>query len=173
MSAENASTRTEEALLLSNQICFRVYSLERAITAAYKPLLQDLGLTYPQYLVMLLLWEYDREMEQVTTVGRLCEALSLDTGTVSPLLKRMASRGLITRRRLKEDERTVVISLTAAGRALKQQALDVPGKLAQCLFAHDGTFDAERYLHLKSMLDEALSTLKESCRPPGSSGAGL
>lgn len=115
-------------LYLSNQLCFLVYRLEREITARYRPLLEKIGLTYPQYLVMLVLWE-----EEKSTVGNICTALGLDTGTVSPLLKRLEARGLLQRTRDKADERTVLVSLTPAGRELKEEARAVPLALASCL----------------------------------------
>lgn len=115
-------------LFLSNQLCFLVYRLEREINARYRPLLEGLGLTYPQYLVMLVLWERGE-----CTVGSLCQALGLDTGTVSPLLKRLDARGLVTRTRDPADERTVRVGLTGAGQELKRKARTVPVALAECL----------------------------------------
>ncbi len=117
-------------LLLSNQLCFLVHRLDRAIVARYRPLLSRLGLTYPQYLAMLALWERDGP-----GVGELCERLDLDTGTVSPLLKRLEALGLVERRRSGTDERSVSVNLTAAGRALEEKALSVPGAMAGCLLA--------------------------------------
>lgn len=148
----------EDTLLLEHQICFRVYTLERAIMAAYKPVLADLGLTYPQYLVMLVLWE-----KAESTVGGICETLGLDTGTVSPLLKRMERNGLILRRRMKEDERTVLIGLSAEGAALKERAYEVPESLAGCLFSSDGQMDMNRYLQMKETLDGAISRIQNGC----------
>ena len=97
-------------LLLENQICFRVYSLERSILGVYKPLLDKLGVTYPQYLVLLTLWEHHE-----LTIGQLCVNMHLDTGTVSPLIKRMEQKSLVSRLRLAEDERTVMYSITENG----------------------------------------------------------
>ena len=141
-------------LALENQICFRVYSLERAIMAAYKPVLGALGLTYPQYLVMLVLWERSE-----ATVGGLCNLLGLDTGTISPLLKRMERNGYIQRNRMPSDERTVMIKLTDAGRRLRNQAADVPALIGSCLFGAGESFDAEGYLALRLALDSALAAL--------------
>jgi MarR family transcriptional regulator, organic hydroperoxide resistance regulator len=115
-------------LRLSNQICFLVYRLNREINARYRPLLRDLGLTYPQYLIMLILWEQDGR-----TVGQLCSSLGLDTGTVSPLLKRMERGGLVTRTRDAGDERTVTVDLTPAGTMLEKRAQPVPKAIATCL----------------------------------------
>ena len=117
-------------LLLSNQLCFLVHRLDRAIVGRYRPLLSRLGLTYPQYLTMLALWERDGP-----GVGELCARLDLDTGTVSPLLKRLEALGLVERRRSGTDERSVSVNLTAAGRALEEKALSIPGAMAGCLLA--------------------------------------
>ncbi|MBC5785131.1 MarR family transcriptional regulator [Ramlibacter sp. USB13] len=116
------SLSADEALLLDNQVCFALYSASLAMTKLYKPLLDELGLTYPQYLVMLVLWEGDGLM-----VSELGQRLSLDSGTLTPLLKRLEAAGLVSRMRAVEDERRVHIHLTAAGRRLKQRAARVPG----------------------------------------------
>ncbi len=109
------------ALLLDNQLCFALYSTSLAMTKRYKPLLAPLGLTYPQYLVMLLLWERDGLM-----VSELGDRLFLDSGTLTPLLKRLETSGLIARVRDVSDERRVHITLTASGRKLKTKAAAVP-----------------------------------------------
>jgi MarR family transcriptional regulator, organic hydroperoxide resistance regulator len=111
-----------QALLLDNQLCFSLYSASLAMTKVYKPLLDDLGLTYPQYLAMLVLWERDGLM-----VSELGERLFLDSGTLTPLLKRLEALGLVARIRAVEDERRVHITLTAAGRKLKVKAANIPG----------------------------------------------
>ena len=110
-----------QALLLDNQLCFALYSSSLAMTKLYKPLLDELGLTYPQYLAMLVLWERDGLM-----VSQLGERLHLDSGTLTPLLKRLEACGLIARIRALEDERRVHITLTAAGRKLKAAARKIP-----------------------------------------------
>lgn len=118
------------ALLLDNQLCFALYSASLAMTKLYKPLLENLGLTYPQYLVMLVLWERDGLM-----VSELGERLFLDSGTLTPLLKRLEASGLIARIRDVNDERKVHISLTQAGRTLKAEATQIPAcilKASQC-----------------------------------------
>ena len=112
---------TDQALLLDNQLCFALYSASLAMTKLYKPLLDELGLTYPQYIAMLALWERDGLM-----VSELGERLSLDSGTLTPLLKRLEAAGLIARIRAVEDERRVHITLTAAGRKLKSKAEKIP-----------------------------------------------
>ena len=111
-----------QALLLDNQLCFALYSTSLAMTKLYKPLLDELGLTYPQYLAMLVLWQQDG-----LTVSELGERLYLDSGTLTPLLKRMEAAGLVARLRAVEDERRVHITLTAAGRRLKARAAKIPG----------------------------------------------
>ena len=116
------SLNADQALLLDNQLCFARYSASLAMTKLYKPLLDELGLTYPQYLVMLVLWEGDGLM-----VSELGQRLCLDSGTLTPLLKRLESTGLVSRMRDAEDERRVRIQLTAAGRKLKARAAKVPG----------------------------------------------
>lgn len=113
---------TDALLQLDNQLCFALYSTSLAMTKLYKPLLEELGLTYPQYLAMLVLWEKDGLM-----VSELGDRLYLDSGTLTPLLKRLESSGLVSRLRDVEDERRVHITLTAAGRKLKSQAAKIPG----------------------------------------------
>ncbi|MFI5444159.1 MarR family winged helix-turn-helix transcriptional regulator [Polaromonas sp. UC242_47] len=123
-------TKTDALLQLDNQLCFALYSTSLAMTRLYKPLLEELGLTYPQYLAMLVLWEQDGLM-----VSELGERLYLDSGTLTPLLKRLEASGLISRIRAAEDERRVHITLTAAGRKLKTRAAKVPACIlaaAQC-----------------------------------------
>ena len=115
-------TPTDAMLLLDNQLCFALYSTSLAMTKLYKPLLDELGLTYPQYLAMLVLWEKDG-----LSVSELGERLFLDSGTLTPLLKRLESAGLVARLRDVQDERRVHISLTAAGRKLKSRAARIPG----------------------------------------------
>jgi MarR family transcriptional regulator, organic hydroperoxide resistance regulator len=109
---------------LDRQLCFALYSASRAMTAAYRPMLTELNLTYPQYLVLLVLWEEDR-----VTVGRLGERLQLDSGTLSPLLKRLEANGFIRRERSTADERLVEVTLTPAGRRLERKAQCVPEQL--------------------------------------------
>ncbi len=110
---------------LDHQLCFALYSSSLLMTKLYKPVLAPLGLTYPQYLVLLVLWETDRVM--VSTLG---ERLFLDSGTLTPLLKRMETAGLLTRTRAVDDERRVIVALTATGRALRRKAEGVPIEVA-------------------------------------------
>jgi len=119
---QSAASLPPDALLaLDHQLCFALYSSSLAMTKAYRPLLAELGLTYPQYLAMLVLWEDDG-----LTVGALGERLFLDSGTLTPLLKRLEAQGFVERRRGREDERSVFIHLTREGRALKRRAVAVP-----------------------------------------------
>jgi MarR family transcriptional regulator, organic hydroperoxide resistance regulator len=114
----------ESWLTLDRQVCFALYSASRAFTGLYRPLLDELGLTYPQYLVMLVLWE-----REPVTVKELGAALRLDSGTLSPLLKRLAAHGLITRQRSTLDERSVAVALTADGRELRARARNIPDRM--------------------------------------------
>ena len=121
-------TPTPDHLLLDQQLCFAVYAASRSITGLYRPLLEPMGLTYPQYLVMLVLWEQDG-----VTVRELGQRLQLDSGTLTPLLKRLQAAGLVSRQRRSDDERVVEIRLTSAGLALREEANDIPACLAQRL----------------------------------------
>jgi MarR family transcriptional regulator, organic hydroperoxide resistance regulator len=119
---KNATKNASDALLqLGNQVCFAIYSTAHAFNRVYKPLLDRLGLTYPQYLVMLVLWEQDG-----VTVKEIGERLFLDSGTLTPLLKRLEAGHLVKRTRSTDDERQVLISLTSQGQALKDKARAVP-----------------------------------------------
>ena len=124
------SAKSNVMLQLENQLCFALYSTSLAMTKVYKPLLDELGLTYPQYLAMLVLWERDGLM-----VSELGDRLYLDSGTLTPLLKRLEASSLITRVRALDDERRVYISLTPLGRKLKTRAAKIPGcilSISQC-----------------------------------------
>ena len=114
-----------DSLLLDNQMCFALYSASLTMTKVYKPLLQKFGLTYPQYLVMLVLWEQDAR-----SVSELGERLFLDSGTLTPLLKRLEVLNFVTRTRDAVDERRVIVALTAAGKRLHKQALAVPQQIS-------------------------------------------
>jgi DNA-binding MarR family transcriptional regulator len=121
MAKKQAQKQAVDPLLLGNQICFAVYSTAHAFNRVYKPLLDRLGLTYPQYLVMLVLWE--RDDVPLKDIG---EKLFLDSGTLTPLLKRLEAQGLIRRTRSTQDERQVLIALTPKGRELREEARAVP-----------------------------------------------
>ena len=142
-------------LLLSNQLCFRVYALEREIMAAYRPLLDNLGLTYPQYITLMVLWE-----KKESTIGGICTALGLDTGTVSPVVKRLEKSGLVMRSRLPQDERTVMVTLTEAGAALEKKAIEVSQKIASCFLGGADADATDRYILLRSVLDETLAQIR-------------
>jgi DNA-binding MarR family transcriptional regulator len=116
-----AEPKREGSLLLDDQLCFALYAASRAVTARYRPLLDELQLTYPQYLVMLVLWEQDS-----ISVRDLGSALQLESSTLSPLLKRLESNGLLRRERRPEDERSVSITLTDAGARMRERAATVP-----------------------------------------------
>lgn len=116
-----------EQLRLCNQICFPLYAISREITRRYTPFLDELDLTYPQYLVMLVLWEFGEQ-----SVGEIGDKLHLDSGTLTPLLKRLQSKELIARTRSKTDERTVIITLTNQGRALEHKAMAIPSRMLDC-----------------------------------------
>ncbi len=123
MSKRRAAPRRSPRL--EEQLCFALYSASRALTRAYQPLLEPLGLTYPQYLVMLVLWE-----GRPSSVSELGERLGLDSGTLTPLLKRLEQAQLVERRRAAKDERVVLVSLTPTGQALGERARGVPTELA-------------------------------------------
>lgn len=126
-------------LKLDNQLCFSVYALSRLITKAYQPMLEALEVTYPQYLVLLLLWEH-----QALTVKELGEKLLLDSGTLTPLLKRMEQRGWLSRRRAEHDERSVIVTIQPAGRVLEQRAQKIPNQIGTCLAMSRDQIDALR-----------------------------
>ena len=116
----------DDLLKLENQICFPLYVASRLITRAYQPMLDDMGITYPQYLVLLALWENDGQ-----TVNQISQELYLNTNTITPLLKRMEKTGIITRTRSQEDERKVLIRLTSQGINLKKKAYCIPNEILQ------------------------------------------
>jgi DNA-binding MarR family transcriptional regulator len=142
---------TGDDLLLSEQACFALYSASRAVTDVYRPLLADLGLTYPQYLVLLVLWE--SEPRTVRDVG---SALALDYGTVSPLLKRLEAGGFVERRRDARDERTVTVHLTEAGRALRERVTHVPRTLG-CALGLDDRARRELIVLLRTLTASTLA----------------
>ena len=143
------------SLLLDEQLCFALYAASRRMTAAYRPLLDALDLTYPQYLVMLVLWEQDG-----LTVRELGERLQLDSGTLTPLLKRLEQAGLLGRRRRRSDEREVEITLTDAGHTLRERAADVPRCMAEKLCM---TVDA--FKQLRDELKKLATQLASSTDP--------
>jgi DNA-binding MarR family transcriptional regulator len=146
------SRKEEQALKLEAQLCFPLYAASNLLTRLYRPLLEKLGLTYPQYLVMLVLWE-----RRSASVGELSTALYLDSGTLTPLLKRLEANGLVRRERSAEDERRVEVSLTREGEALKKRALEVPGALA-CRVG----LGNERFVGLRAELRALMELLGEA-----------
>lgn len=137
---------------LDEQLCFALYTASRAMTGCYRPLLDGLSLTYPQYLVMLVLWERGE-----ATVGGLGESLHLETGTLSPLLKRLEGAGLIWRRRRPDDERSVLIGLTDAGHEMRRRADAVPSTVAAATGMSTDEID-----RLREMLQHLADTLRSS-----------
>lgn len=123
------SLHAEEGLQLDNQLCFKLYAASRAVIRAYKPMLDQLGLTYPQYLAMLVLWEWQQQPPALPTVKALGERLLLDSGTLTPLLKRLELQGLVQRKRSASDEREVHLALTPAGCRLREQVLPLKSQL--------------------------------------------
>ena len=150
-----------DPLHLDQQLCFALYAASRAMTRAYGPLLEPLGLTYPQYLVMLVLWEEDG-----VSVKQLGERLMLDSATLTPLLKRLAEQGVLSRRRDEADERVVRIELTDAGRALRSKARRLPAIIA-CRAGCDPSDTAElaRIARLRSELVELVEQLARAQTP--------
>lgn len=141
-----------DTLALDQQLCFALYSASRATTAVYRPLLDDLGVTYPQYLVLLALWEQDG-----LGVSELGARLDLDSGTLSPLLKRIETIGVITRERSPDDERRVEIRLTDAGHALRGRARSIP----ECIFTASG-LTADEATTLVALVRKTTAALRHS-----------
>ena len=147
-----AETVTE--LKLDNQICFPLYAVSRLVIQQYKPLLDELGVTYPQYLVLLVLWE-----QEEIPVKEISQKLFLETNTLTPLLKRMQSNGILERKRSKTDERVVIISLTPKGKELQKRAIEIPNKLVHKL---DCFSTEEDVFVLKRILDKTLDNVKNN-----------
>ena len=139
----------ENWLRLDNQICFSLHAASRAFNSVYRVILKDLGLTYPQYLVMLVLWEHGD-----LPVKKLGEHLRLDSGTLSPLLKRLEGAGLVRRERSTLDERSVEVRLTEEGVALRERALEVPRRITAAT-----NFDIDEIRELRTRLDELTTAL--------------
>jgi len=141
-------------LQLDNQICFRLYTAARLVTQAYTPMLTELGITYPQYLVLMVLWEKDNQ-----PVNDIAHRLMLETNTVTPLLQRMEKLGLVSRKKGKQDKRQQIVSLTEKGKAMEEQAYNsipkgMDEKLSGCALQMEG------YEHLAQELDSIIDTLK-------------
>ena len=143
-------------LELDRQLCFALYTASRAVVRAYAPLLEDAGLTYPQYVTMLVLWE---DQDRPRSIGELGERLHLDSGTLTPLLKRLASMGYLTRSRDAEDERRVLVRLTAEGLALRDRLAAVPESFLACL-----GMDVPDASALRDQLTELAASLEAGSR---------
>lgn len=144
----------DRLLALDSQVCFALYAANRAVTARYRPFLAELDLTYPQYLVMLVLWEAAARGETLR-VSAIGDRLRLDSGTLTPLLRRLEQRGLVDRRRSTDDERVVTIALTPAGQGMREQAKEVPARLLCELGV-----DASQAASLRDALRQLLSRLE-------------
>ena len=139
-----------ESLKLSRQLCFPLYACSREMIKLYKPWLDEIGLTYTQYIPMMVLWE-----KKSATVKALGKELFLDSGTLTPLLKKLEDKGLVTRRRSERDERNLIVTITEAGEALKDQALHIPGEMTKCI-----NLPREEIRELYRMLHQLLEYVK-------------
>ena len=149
LALDDVSTSVQDPLCLDNQLCFSLYAAAHAIKKAYRPLLENLGLTYPQYLILIVLWKTDGL--KVSDIGR---RLSLDSGTLTPVLKRLEVSGLVKRTRRPQDEREVEIGLTPAGHALRDKALDVRRNIV-----HQLAMSEEEIAALRTDLNALIATL--------------
>lgn len=140
----------EDGLKLENQLCFSIYATSRAITKIYRPFLDKLGITYPQYLVMLVLWEKEN-----ITLKELSNRLYLDSGTLTPLLKRLEGMELLKRQRSSEDERILCVNITEKGKELKKEALNIPECLIKSI-----NMDVEQLIKFKRDTDILLENIK-------------
>lgn len=146
-----------EQLKLENQLCFPFYAVSRLITRAYQDDLDELGITYPQYLVMLVLWENDD-----LTVNEIAEKLILNTNTITPLLKRMEVMDLLTRTASKTDQRKVRVTLTTRGKAMQESASEIPFKLMKKLNIEPSESQLEDAIDLKNKLNDLIKLLKNT-----------
>ena len=144
----------KEEFKLDNQLCFRLYTASRLVSQAYHPLLSEYGLTYPQYLVLLVLWEKDAQ-----PVNDIAKRLYLETNTVTPLLQRMEKEGILTRSRGKKDARQMIVNLTEAGNGLREKLTNVPGTIASSVLCNSIT--EETIPGLFCMLDDIIHRLSE------------
>ncbi len=149
---DTESTPDPSHLLLDNQLCFALYAASKAMIQAYRPYLEPIGITYPQYLVFMVLWE-----EEGITLKHLGERLSLDSGTLTPLIKRLEKEGFVTRERSTKDERAIQIRLTSKGHKLKSKAIHIPSKM----LCHLNT-DIPMLEQLRSDLKSLLKLLQTS-----------
>ena len=145
----------DEKFKLDNQLCFRLYTASRLLTQAYHPLLSEHGLTYPQYLVLLVLWEKDEQ-----PVNDIAKRLLLETNTVTPLLKRMEAEGTVTRSQGKKDARQMIVKLTKKGRDLQKKLTDVPETVGSAVICESVT--PETVPTLFGMLDDIIRQLNQA-----------
>ena len=141
----------DELLKLENQLCFPLYVCSKEVVHRYAPFLKELGITYTQYITLMALWEHDS-----VSIGELGERLYLDTGTLTPLLKKLEEKGLVNRVRSADDERRVDITLTDAGRSLKQRAAMVPVHMGRCV-----NLTPDEALELKRLLSKVIESVGE------------
>ena len=142
--------RKYDSLKLSKQLCFPLYACARETIKLYKPYLDEIDLTYTQYITMMVLWEH-----KALTVKALGQELYLDSGTLTPLLKKLEDKGLVTRRRSDQDERNLIVTITEEGEALKDRALHIPAEIAKCV-----NLPRERVMELYQMLYQLLEIVK-------------
>lgn len=146
-------------LQIGNQLCFRLYAATRLVTQAYTPLLQELGITYPQYLVLMVLWEQDSQ-----PVNDIAHRLLLETNTVTPMLQRMEKMGIVTRKKGEKDKRQQIVSLTPKGLQMEQKAYDIiPNGMSKCL--GDCALTHDDYRQLVVQLDNIIETLNNRTHP--------
>ncbi len=136
-----------DCIRLENQLCFPLYVCSKEIVRRYKPFLDEIGITYTQYIAMMVLWE-----RESVTVSQLGECLYLDSGTLTPVLKTLEAKGLVSRRRSETDERSVIVELTEAGKALKENAITIPARMGACI-KFDPKDAAELYRILHKIID--------------------
>ncbi|ERI94872.1 putative organic hydroperoxide resistance transcriptional regulator [Clostridiales bacterium oral taxon 876 str. F0540] len=141
----------EEMLMLDNQLCFALYACSKEVTRLYKPFLDELGITYTQYITMLVLWEKDN-----ITIKELGEKLFLDSGTLTPLLKKLETMNILKRKRDTKDERNVYVELTEDGKNMKIKALEIPNKIFCCT-----GLAAEEVIELRTKLKSLLQHLRQ------------
>ena len=152
---KNAAGKSDkyDALLLDNQLCFPFYVCAKEIVNRYTPFLNKIGLTYTQYITMMVMWE-----EKEVVSRHLKERLFLDSGTLTPVINKLAQKGLITKERSKEDQRDLIVKITDKGEALKEEAINVPARVAMCFGG-----DVNGAMELKRLLNEMMELFKNGC----------
>lgn len=142
---------SDESLKLKSQVCFSLYACARRVARSYAPFLEPLGLTYTQYVTMMVLWE-----EEQITIRDLCQKLYLDSGTITPVLKKLVNDGYISKSRSGEDERVGIVKLTDKGKGLYEKAKDIPNQVCSSLTGRGCALDGEKITMLRDMLQEIL-----------------